>query len=177
MQELLLINRAKTGDKDALAELFRLHYPLLKGFLLKATLDESLAEDLAQETVLKAIVHLPDYRPLAKFSTWLISIGLNLYRNQLRRRGRILPLADVPEPAADGSVEEQAEEDMRRESLRDLLRCLPPEKREVFLLRYEREMQYEEIAAVLKCPIGTVRSRLHDAVAILRREAERRGLA
>lgn len=172
MGEEVLVDRARRGDSAALEELFRRSYPVLKGFLVRLTLDEDLAEEITQETMLRALLHLSGYRPEARFSTWLAAIALNLWRNTRRRAGRIVPWDEVPEPAA---ADDPAEAAVQWE-VRSLLAALPPEKRIVLVLKHYEDLTYEEIAAMLRCPIGTVRSRLHDGIAILRCEARRRGL-
>lgn len=171
MGEEVLVDRARRGDSAALEELFRRSYPVLKGFLVRLTLDEDLAEEIAQETMLRALLHLGEYRPHARFSTWLAAIALNFWRNMRRRVGRIVPWDEVPEPAADDPAEA-----VLQKEIRSLLATLPPEKRIVFVLKHYEGLTYEEIAVMLRCPVGTVRSRLHDGIAILRREARRRGL-
>ncbi|MGB4515348.1 MAG: sigma factor, partial [Bacillota bacterium] len=86
--ERTLVERAKQNDKDAMEELFRINYPVLLGVLVRSIGDADVAEDVAQEAVLSAIVNLERYQPRAKFSTWLISIALNKYRNKLRVKTR-----------------------------------------------------------------------------------------
>ncbi|MGB3842756.1 MAG: sigma factor, partial [Bacillota bacterium] len=86
--ERALVKRAKQNDKDAMEELFRINYPVLLGALVRIIGDADFAEDIAQEAVLSAIVNLERYQPRAKFSTWLISIALNKYRNKLRVKTR-----------------------------------------------------------------------------------------
>jgi RNA polymerase sigma-70 factor (ECF subfamily) len=175
MQDELLVSRAKLGDRDALDQLFRLYYPMLKKFLIKTTRDESMAEDLSQDTVLKAILNLKTYQPQAKFSTWLITIAMNLYRNQLRRKGTVT-METIPETPASDNVEEQVWQDYRHHELAKLIQTLPEEKRQVFILKHYQGLSYEEIASIVHCPIGTVRSRLHDSLLFLRKELKRREL-
>lgn len=168
--------RAKAGDREAIEELFRGQYPLLKGFFLKMTADGHLAEDITQEAMLRALMSLGRYRPEAKFSTWLVAIGLNVYRNQLRGR-RSRPLQETVDTGAGAAEAEDAiEAGMARREMAEMLASLPEEKRKVFLLKHVYGFKYEEIAGILGCPVGTVRSRLHDSVMHLRAEAVRRGL-
>lgn len=170
--EAELVNRARRGDRSALEELFRRTYPGLKSFLTKLTLDEYLAEEIAQEAACRALAHLDGYRPQARFFTWMASIAVNIWRNLRRNAGRTVPLAVFPERAAADDPAEAAEQ----REIRSLLAALPQEKRVVMVLKHYEGLTYEEIAAVLRCPVGTVRSRMHDALAILRREAQRRGM-
>ncbi|HNU93770.1 MAG TPA: sigma-70 family RNA polymerase sigma factor [Bacillota bacterium] len=185
--ETLLVERAKRNDRDALEELFRANYPVLLGALVRITGDAHVAEDVAQDAVLRAIVNLEKYEPRAKFSTWLITIALNTYRNRLRRARRELPTEDVNTAAADdaggsaGKESAKSAEDLALGRLAtsdaaSLLGSLGDDKRQVFILKHYYGFTYQEIADAVGCPIGTVRSRLHDSIQILRREIARRGL-
>ncbi len=185
--ETLLVERAKRNDRDALEELFRANYPLLLGALVRMTGDAHVAEDAAQEAVLRAIVNLEKYEPRAKFSTWLITIALNTYRNMFRRRGRELPTEHVSVAGVDsaggavGKESAKSAEDLALGRLvtsyaASLLGALSADKRQVFVLKHYYGFTYQEIADAVGCPVGTVRSRLHDSVQMLRREIARRGL-
>ncbi len=185
--ETLLVERAKSNDRDALEELFRANYPVLLGALVRITGDARAAEDAAQDAVLRAIVNLEKYEPRAKFSTWLITIALNTYRNRLRCTRRELPTEDVSVVAAgiaggaDGARRAESAEDaaLGRLAASDaarLLDSLSADKRRVFVLKHYYGFTYQEIADAVGCPVGTVRSRLHGSVEILRREIAGRGL-
>jgi RNA polymerase sigma-70 factor (ECF subfamily) len=185
--ETLLVERAKRNDRDALEELFRANYPVLLGALVRITGDARAAEDVAQDAVLRAIVNLEKYEPRAKFSTWLITIAMNTYRNRLRRARRELPTEDMNIPgvgnaggaagmASSESAEDQAFGRLAASDAASLLGSLSADKRQVFVLKHYYEFTYQEIADAVGCPVGTVRSRLHDSVQILRREIARRGL-
>ncbi len=185
--ETLLVERAKRNDRDALEELFRVNYPLLLGALVRITGDARAAEDVAQDAVLRAIVNLEKYEPRAKFSTWLITIALNTYRNRTRRAWRELPTENVNIAAADSvggtagkesatSAEDFALGRLAASDAASLLGALSADKRQVFVLKHYYGFTYQEIADAVGCPVGTVRSRLHDAIQMLRREIARRGL-
>lgn len=182
--EKLLVELAKRNDRDATEKLFRANYPVLLGALARITGDAVAAEDIAQEAMLRAIVNLEKYKPRAKFSTWLITIALNLYKNKLRRAKREVPVEKISDVAGGGpsgvtstaSAEDLALERLSEKEAMNLLNSLNPDKRQVFVLKHYYEFTYQEIAQVVGCPIGTVRSRLHDSVAILKREMARRGV-
>ncbi len=175
--EISLVRRAQQNDRNALEELFRINYPVLLGALVRITSDPRAAEDIAQETVLRAIVNLERYEPRAKFSTWLITIALNTRKNKLRTAWREVPSEEVFETNAKvESAEERALRRLAMDEAASLLDALGPEKRQVFVLKHYYGFKYQEIADAVGCPIGTVRSRLHDSVGILRREMARRGM-
>ncbi|HAI87870.1 MAG TPA: RNA polymerase sigma factor SigY [Firmicutes bacterium] len=173
--ETLLVERAKRNDRDALEELFRVNYPLLLGALVRITGDARAAEDVAQDAVLRAIVNLEKYEPRAKFSTWLITTALNTYRNRLRCARRELPTEHVSIAGVD-SAEDLALGRLATSDAASLLGALSADKRQVFVLKHYYGFTYQEIADAVGCPVGTVRSRLHDSVQMLRREIARRGL-
>ncbi|MGB3987294.1 MAG: sigma-70 family RNA polymerase sigma factor [Bacillota bacterium] len=175
--ERALVKRAKQNDKDAMEELFRINYPVLLGALVRIIGDADFAEDIAQEAVLSAIVNLERYQPRAKFSTWLISIALNKYRNKLRVKTREVSVDSIDKAhSGTESVEDPALQRVAAAEARDILECLSPEKRQVFVLKHYYGFKYKEIAEAVGCPVGTVRSRLHDSIKILRQESARRGL-
>jgi RNA polymerase sigma-70 factor (ECF subfamily) len=175
--ERSLVSRAKQNEKDAMEELFRRNYPVLLGALVRIIGDANVAEDIAQEAVLSAIVNLERYQPRAKFSTWLISIALNNYRNKLRTKTREVSIDSIGRSDSEAeSAEDRALQRLAVDEATGLLESLSPEKRQVFVLKHYYGFKYEEIADVVGCPIGTVRSRLHDSVNILKREITRRGL-
>ncbi len=88
MIEQELLSRAQSGDREALARLLHGAYPILYGYLQKLTLDGYRAEDLTQKTMLRAMERLNQFRGGSKFSTWLIKIATNLYRDELRAEER-----------------------------------------------------------------------------------------
>lgn len=175
MDELNLIEKAKQGNKSALNTLLSENYSILKGYIIKMTGDPTLSQDILQETMLKAVLNIKKFSPKAKFSTWLITIATNLYRDNLRKNRHttvldenIVSSSDNPEKAAISKLE-YAE-------ILQIIQHLPYEKRAVFILKHFYEYKYEEIGKILNCPVGTVRSRLHYSVKYIILELERRGI-
>lgn len=172
MDQKKLIKAAKRKDPLALERLFREAYPIVFGYLLKTTLDEQAARDLTQETFLRALKHLSGFRETSKFSTWLIAIATNLHKDQIRRSAREAPGDFDPSIPGPENVEEQVLLDDSLKRVGTILRRLPHEKRRVFILKHYYHYTYEEISRIEHCPIGTVRSRLHDCILKLRTEME-----
>lgn len=155
---------------ENLAELVAEHQGSLFAFLYRMCGDAALAEELMQETFVRALQAAKRYRPEARVSTWLFSIAANLVRDRWRRRARQgdpLPLDHVVLPGPD-SAEEAALERMGHERVREALMELRLEQRLALILRYYHDLSYEEIARTLACPIGTVRSRIHNGLARLK---------
>jgi RNA polymerase sigma-70 factor, ECF subfamily len=152
-----LIRRAKAGDSKALHELTDLHAQHLFGVAYHLTGRVPDAEDLVQETLMAAIGALRRFDGRAKFSTWLI--GILIRQAALARRKKRRP--EVPaEQEVRATASEKAD---RRMDVAAALATLSEEHREVVVLREFEAMSYDEIAAVLGVPRGTVESRLHRA--------------
>jgi RNA polymerase sigma-70 factor (ECF subfamily) len=153
----------------------------LYAFAVSLSRDPSLAEDLVQETYVRALRAARRPAPHEDVRPWLFTILHNVWRNL--RRGRI---AERLETLPDGfeaaiAVRPQAEEALDRAAAVDrverAIRELPDAYREVVMLRFGEGLSYQEIAAVLACPAGTVMSRLARARAQIRRVVVRAGLA
>jgi RNA polymerase sigma-70 factor (ECF subfamily) len=175
MDEKQIICEAKKGDRQALNTLLTDNYSILKGYVLKITGDASLAQDITQETMLKAVLNIKKYEARAKFSTFLITIATNLYRDHLRKNKRLQSM-DETFDLPGGNMEEEAIESMEYRQVVSILTALPYEKKAVFVLKHYYGYKYEEIAKILDCPIGTVRSRLHNTIETIKKEMERRKL-
>ena len=85
MDELELINKAKDGNKSALNSLLQDKFDILKGYTVKMVGNPHLAQDIVQDTMLKAVININKFEPRAKFSTWLIKISTNVYKDYLRK--------------------------------------------------------------------------------------------
>lgn len=168
LYERLLVLRCQTGNEDAYRELVARFGPRLHYFLLKFTGRADRAEDLAQETWVDVLRQLPRLKDAAAFTTWLYRIAHGKAMLAARRAGR--------EPVATADVEfvTEKEEEVsfapeQAARIHAALDRLEPNQREVLVLRFLEEMSYEEISAVVDCPVGTVRSRIHYAKARLQR--------
>jgi RNA polymerase sigma-70 factor (ECF subfamily) len=141
----------------------------LFAFLLRMCGDLHQAEDLMQETFVRAIRAAAHYKPRAAVRTWLFSIAANLVRDQWRRqrvRGAV-SLTEYIAMAAD-SPEEAVLRRLGNRRVRVAILTLPMEQRAAIVLRYFHELSYQEIAEALVCPVGTVRSRIHNGMSRLR---------
>ncbi len=170
-----LIQLAKQGNKSALNTLLNESYPILKGYLIKMTGEADLAQDIMQEAMLKAVLNINKFDPRAKFSTWLITIATNAYKDSLRKNKRHVEL-DESMPSREQGIEEQVLANIRYDEIKKIILNLPHEKRTVFVLKHFYGYKYEEIAEIANCPVGTVRSRLHNAVKYIINELERRNV-
>lgn len=154
--------------RDSRSELDRLMRQYGSGLLRMCALylrDASLAQDAVQETFLKAYRHWGSYRGEASEKTWLTRIAMNVCRDilrtpWLRHMDRRVDLDSLPEGADDFAFPDDT-------VLAEVM-ALPEKYRAVILLRYYQDMKLNEVAAALRLPLGTVRSRLNRANALLR---------
>ena len=171
-----LVTRAQRGDKHAFDLLVSKYQRRLGRLLLRWVRDPSEVQDVVQETFIKAYRALPTFRGESAFYTWLYRIGVNAAKNYLAARGRRVPIA----VSTGGDDETESLEDsdqlqdvntpesmlLSREigtAVSDAVEALPEELRTAITLREIEGLSYEEIAAIMNCPIGTVRSRIFRA--------------
>jgi RNA polymerase sigma-70 factor (ECF subfamily) len=159
----LLVLRCQSGDEEAFARLMRTFESRTLGYLQGLVGDD--ADDVQQEVWLSVYRHLRVLADAGAFRTWLFRTTRHRAIDFLRRRKRERELIDDV-PLEDVAVSED-EDDARllidEEALSAALMAMPPPQREVMLLRYRDGLSYQEIAQVVGCPIGTVRTRLHHA--------------
>jgi RNA polymerase sigma-70 factor (ECF subfamily) len=164
-----LVARVARGDEAALRELLGRWERRLAHFLHRQTGGRDV-EDLYQEVWLRVVRAADRFDTRRRFSTWLFQIAVNLCRDWQRR--------PPPEPHAGGGAVEPSHHDRTEDALdaARLLAVLPEAQREVVVLRYYHDLSEDEVANILDIPTGTVKSRLHHAVARLAalvREEER----
>jgi len=167
-----LIEEAQRGNRQSLARLLYVNYEMVFKYLIKFTLNKSLAEDLVQETMVRAIEKFQLFDPgKAKFSTWLIAIAQNLYLDGIRKRKREqkhiheeLPMEDL--------YDMQTEHDEDWDRVLDALSQMSEESRVPLVLKHYHGYSLEEIARIMSIPLGTVKSRIHNAIKAVRKELE-----
>jgi RNA polymerase sigma factor (sigma-70 family) len=171
-EEAAALARVRGGDPTAYAVLVMLHAPMAKRLAVLSGAG-SEADDVVQEAFVKAYRSLPRYREGAGFRPWLLRIVVNETRNLQRGRSRRAQreLRVVTEQAAVERVADPADEAVtatRRAALLDAVDALPGDLREVVTCRYLLELSEAETAETLRIPPGTVKSRLHRALGLLR---------
>jgi RNA polymerase sigma-70 factor (ECF subfamily) len=170
-----LVLRAQRGDKVAFELLVNKYERKLQRLLSRLVRDPSEVEDVTQEAFIKAYRALPTFRGESAFYTWLYRIGINTAKNYLTAQGRKAPpMVDIDPEDAESSGESGLARDtntpeqelMSRqvaETVNAAMDALPEELRAAIMLREIEGMSYDEIAAIMNCPIGTVRSRIFRA--------------
>ena len=171
----LLVERAQRGEKPAFELLVAKYQRKLVRLLSRFIRDPTEVEDVAQEAFIKAYRALPSFRGNSAFYTWLYRIGINTAKNYLVAMGRRAPTVSETEgPDGEGSEESGQVPDyntpenelMSRQIAETVNRAveeLPEELRTAITLRELEGLSYEEIASIMNCPIGTVRSRIFRA--------------
>ena len=159
-----LVAAYRSGDERAAAELVERHSAALARFLYSLGAHRDDLEDLVQETLFRAFRRVESWRGGASFRTWLLTIGSNILRDQVRKRkGRLVSIEghdirDRADPAADFAAGEA------EHRVRQGLATLPRLQREVFLLRAQEGSDYGDIAAALGTTPGAARVHYHNAV-------------
>jgi len=170
-----LVERAQRGDKRAFELLVTKYHRKLERLLSRLIRDPAEIEDVAQEAFIKAYRALPNFRGDSAFYTWLYRIGINTAKNYLIALGRRAPtstefdseeaesfedatgLRDINTPESELATKQIAQ------TVNDAIAALPEELRTAITLRELDGLSYEEIAQIMNCPIGTVRSRIFRA--------------
>lgn len=163
-----LLQRIARGDLRAFSELVDRYQRPLFAFLGRMGLEAARAEEVAQETFLRAWQHLPRYRTeQAQFSTWLFTIARRLALNELarsRNRHEVAADDDAPEPACAAARPEQALDQRRLQARIDAaFRSLGTDDRSVLALAYTHDLGMVEIAVIEGCSVDAVKTRLHRA--------------
>jgi len=162
MDDRELVERARRGDAHAFTTLVRRHERSLYATAYAITRSQWDASDAVQDALAEAYAKLHTLRDPARFGAWVSRIVINRCNTQLRKRARVVPVEEPPEPEA--FVWSGPEDGL---DLMNAIRLLGPDHREVVALRYFRDLKVTEIAHVLGCPVGTVKSRLNRALAAL----------
>ena len=170
-----LVERAQRGDKHAFELLVAKYQRRLGRLISRFVRNASEAEDVTQDAFIKAYRALPSFRGDSAFYTWLYRIGINTAKNHLVAQGRRAPTstpfdADEAEDFEDAALlhevatpENELMSKQVVEVVNSSLQELPDDLRTALTLREIEGLSYEEIAVVMDCPIGTVRSRIFRA--------------
>ncbi|MBI2952302.1 sigma-70 family RNA polymerase sigma factor [bacterium] len=172
------------GDVEAFEKIVDRHKNRLFNFVYRFVGDRETAEDIVQETFLRAFRRRKEYRAIANFSTWLFTIAGNLAKSELRRRKRWRFFSlnwdeesetGIEIPDESHRPDTMAETAMTDEMIQEAIESLPANYRKVILLRDVEGLSYQEIAKIVSRPVGTVKSRVNRARLRLQRRLKMEG--
>jgi RNA polymerase sigma-70 factor (ECF subfamily) len=161
----LVIQRIKNGDRSAFAELVTYFQRPLFGYLGRMGMSQAAAQDIAQETFLRAWTRLADYDPArSAFSTWLFTIARNLALTDLGKKRELSTDGELPDMACeDQQPPEALEQVQRQQSVQNALRQLPAQDRSALALTYFNELGMADIARIEGCTVDAIKTRVSRA--------------
>jgi RNA polymerase sigma factor (sigma-70 family) len=161
-----LMEEIKDGRVERLAILFERYHIMLFNFFLRLTGNRSISEDLVQDVFFRILKYRKTYLGQSKFSVWMYQIARNVHVDFLRKRKLEVPLDDqFEEPASSETpLVERLSAELDASLLKKALDRLPLRKKEVLLLSRFQELKYREIAELLGCDIGSIKSTVHRAI-------------
>lgn len=167
-----LVAKAKLGDRGAFTELVRRHQRGLLRIVLRLTRELPLAEDIVQETFIKAYEKMDLFEGRSSFKSWLYQVGLNTAKNRFRSR----PQEEFTTDTLQGGVDPGAERDLVKSDVSRALRTeidqLPERQRIAITLRVFEDLSFKEIAQIMNCPYDTAKANYRHALLKLRERFE-----
>ncbi len=158
-----LLSACTRGDREAFQELFLLYKDRVYSIALHYTGDTAAAMDIAQDIFVKLFSSLATFRGESAFETWLFRMVANCCHDRHRKQRRLVALDASELPTPQDLATEQAQRNQVSRQVQHTVAQLPEELRMTVVLRYTEGLSYEQIAAVLGCPAGTIASRLNRA--------------
>jgi RNA polymerase sigma-70 factor (ECF subfamily) len=171
-----LVERGQRGDRDALEELYLIHFDRIYSYLHVSVGNRHDAEDLTTQTFLRMLEKIGSFTwQSAPFSAWLFRIAHNLAMDHFRSRRRWQPEEQVPEPPGEEapSAETAALQTIGRESMLELIERLSPEQQQVLTLKFVLNLSNAEVATILDKTEGAVKSLQHRALVSLEKRLRR----
>jgi RNA polymerase sigma-70 factor (ECF subfamily) len=170
-----LVARGQQGDRDALEELYLIHFDRIYSYLHVSVGNRHDAEDLTTQTFLKMLEKIGSFKwRSAPFSAWLFRIAHNLAMDHFRAHRRWQPEEEMPEPPGEEepSAELRAMQTIGRESMLRLIDHLSPEQQQVLTLKFVFSLPNAEVAAILDKTEGAIKSLQHRALVSLQRQIQ-----
>lgn len=168
-----LVTRGQQGDREALEELYLIHFDRIYSYLHVSVGNRHDAEDLTTQTFLKMLEKIGSFKwQSAPFAAWLFRIAHNLAMDHFRSRRRWQPEEEVPEPRGEEepSAELAAMQTIGRESMLRLIDRLSPEQQQVLTLKFVFNLPNAEVAAILDKTEGAIKSLQHRALVSLQKQ-------
>src|SRR2546427_6774478 len=173
-----LVDRAQSGDREALEELYLIHFDRIYSYLHVSVGNRHDAEDLTTQTFLRMLESIKRFRwQSAPFSAWLFRIAHNLAMDHFRATRRWQPEEDVPDPVGETepSAEVAAFQSIGRQSMLELIENLSQEQKRVLTLKFVFNLPNGEVATILGKTEGAIKSLQHRALVSLQKQIARAG--
>lgn len=176
-----LIKRALGGEQKAYQQLFEAHKQAIFHIVFKIVHNSEEAQDLVQETFIKAFGSLKTYNPNYRFTTWLYKIAANSSIDHIRKKRINAFSLDRPVETDEGQVsmdvadssynpERDLSDKQKQVSITGAIDSLPEKYKQVIMMRHQEDQSYEDIAKALKVPVGTVKARIFRARELLKKK-------
>ncbi|MGN1385293.1 MAG: RNA polymerase sigma factor SigY [Bacillus sp. (in: firmicutes)] len=166
-----LVAKIRSGDEEALAELLHRHYSFLYKYVLKMTMDAVTAEEIVQDTMLKAYLHMKQFNGKSKFTTWLMTIATRTYVDSLRKKKRDSWLFKKAAKESNQLLKWQLQHNNQEfDEVMEVIQKLDAIYRIPLLLKHYYGFSYEEIGEMMMIKEGTVKSRVHKSLKMVRKE-------
>jgi RNA polymerase sigma-70 factor (ECF subfamily) len=164
------IEAGRRGDCRAQARLLGALQDVWFRFCLSQLRDQDLAADATQETALRFLKQLANFRGESQLQTWSLSIALNVIREIRRKRSPASLESDAQLTTERSSVPSQLENVEEQNQMRQMLTTLPDRQREALTLRFFEDLSVEQTAVAMNCAVGTVKATVHQALRALRQK-------
>lgn len=175
MDEQELVVRLQEGDEMAFAEIVRMYKDKIVNYLWQMTSDYQKAVELSQETFMRVYFKARRYKPIAPFSSWVYAIASNLAKTELKkmRKAQTVALDDVQNRIAEPTSSNSESNSDLAKAIRKALNALHPRYKIPVILKDLEGFSQEEIAQMLKKPLGTVKARISRGRRYLKKELEK----
>lgn len=172
MDDAHLIGLIVNGDAEAVRPLIERYQRPLAALLQRALGRSPEVDDVFQETWMRVVRSAHRYDPAQRFSAWLFAIAWNLVKERWARRVDTADIDLTAMPSPERSPEERAVESDRAERVREMVQRLPERLAQAILLRFFEELSEKQVAERLGIPVGTVKSRIHYGLRLMRESDE-----
>ena len=173
-EDMSLIQEALAGDQNSFSRLRQKYHDAIFNLIYRMIREKDEVEDLTQEAFIKAFGSLPSFNNEYAFSTWLYKIATNNCIDYIRRKKLQTFSIDKPIESKEGDFsfelpdstyepDKEMISSQRKKLLEDAINSLPPKYRQVIVMRHQEELEYQEIAQILKLPLGTVKAHIFRA--------------
>ncbi len=168
VSDVELVEKVKRGDRQSFSELVRRHQRGLLRLVLRMTRELPLAEDIVQESFLKAYEKMDMFEGRSSFKSWLYQIGLNTAKNRFRSRSHEEFSTDTPQGGVESGIERSIQKGDVAKRLRTEISHLPERQRVAITLRVFEDLSFKEIAQIMSCPYDTAKANYRHALLKLR---------